>query len=233
MLVTTAKGIRLLKHGRKLGALALASTVGMAAPAFAHPHVFAEARVEIVGTPDSRLAAIRNIWRMDELFSSSVLVDFDKNANGVLDEDELAEIGAVVKESIAEWDFYTFVETAGRSVEMSPPDVIHTLYENGQLLMFFEMRAGEAVDLVAGKLTVANFDDTFFVAFDATEEDFQLIDMPKQCAKQYVVPDADAAAQQWMESVASLGPDESIPEDGINYSQVLATRIEVSCGPAS
>ena len=223
-----------MKHCRKLGALALASTLGLAAPAFAHPHVFAQSKVEIVGTPDARLAAIRNIWRMDELFSSSVLVDFDKNANGVLDEDELAEIGTTVKESIAEWDFYTFVEMAGRTVELSPPDVIHTLYEDGQLLMFFEMRAAEAVDLAAGKLTVANFDDTFFVAFDvASVDDFQLIDMPKQCAKQYVVPDADVAAQQWMESVASLGPDETIPEDGINYSQALATRIEVSCGPAS
>jgi ABC-type uncharacterized transport system substrate-binding protein len=217
-----------------LGALALASTLGSVAPALAHPHVFAESKVEIVGSPDAHLAAIRNVWRMDELFSSSVLVDFDKNANGVLDDDELIEIGATVKESIAEWDFYTFVEIAGRSVKLSPPDVIHTLYEDGQLLMFFEMLAAEPVDLAAGKLTVANFDDTFFVAFDvASVDDFQLIDMPKQCAKQYVVPDADAAAQQWMDSVASLGPDESIPDDGINYSQALATRIEVSCGPAS
>ncbi|UIJ72761.1 DUF1007 family protein [Aurantimonas sp. HBX-1] len=223
-----------MNQRRMAGAAALIAIMGTTAPALAHPHVFAEAKVEIVGTPDARLAAIRNVWRMDELFSSSVLVDFDKNANGTLDQDELVEIGATVKESIAEWDFYTFVETAGRAVKMSPPDVIHTLYEDGQLLMFFEMRAAEPVDLAAGKLTVANFDDTFFVAFDvASEADFQLIDMPKQCTKQYVVPDADVAAQQWMDSVASLGPDESIPEDGINYSQALATRIEVSCGPAS
>ena len=60
-----------------------------------------------------------------------------------------------------------------------------------------------------------------------------MIDMPKSCAKQLVVPDQDAAAKEWMESVASLGPDESIPEDGINYSQALATRVEVSCAAAS
>jgi ABC-type uncharacterized transport system substrate-binding protein len=210
-----------------LAVMAVSLTPTIAA---AHPHVFAEANVEIVGTPDGRLGAIRNIWRMDELFSSSVLVDFDTNANGQLEDGELVAVGDTVKESIAEWDFYTFVEADGKKVAMSPPDEIRTLWENGQLLMFFEMPAAETVDLSKSKLTVSNFDETFFVAFDFTSADDFLM---KSCAKQLVVPDQDAAAKEWMESVASLGPDESIPEDGINYSQALATRVEVSCAAAS
>lgn len=214
-----------------LAVMAVSLTPTIAA---AHPHVFAEANVEIVGAPDGRLGAIRNIWRMDELFSSSVLVDFDTNANGQLEDGELVAVGDTVKESIAEWDFYTFVEADGKKVAMSPPDEIRTLWENGQLLMFFEMPAAETVDLAKSKLTVSNFDETFFVAFDFTSaDDFLMIDMPKSCAKQLVVPDQDAAAKEWMESVASLGPEETIPEDGINYSQALATRVEVSCAAAS
>ncbi|MEF2550438.1 DUF1007 family protein [Aurantimonas sp. A2-1-M11] len=217
-------------------AAALAVMAATLAPgaAAAHPHVFAEAKVEIVGAPDGQLAAIRNIWRMDELFSSSVLVDFDANANGQLDDSELVEVGSVVRESIAEWNFYTFVQADGKTVEMSPPNEIRTLWENGQLLMFFEMPAGEAVDLARSKLTVSNFDETFFVAFIfESQADFLMIDMPDTCAKNLVVPDEDEAAKQWMDSVAGLGPDETIPDDGVNYSQALATRVEVSCAAAS
>lgn len=204
------------------------------ATAQAHPHVFAEAKVEIVGTDDGKLGAVRNIWRMDELFSSSVLVDFDADADGALGDEELSEIGSTVRQSIAEWNFYTRVAAGAREVQMSPPDEIRALWQDGQLLMFFEMKAAEPVDLAVESVTVSNFDKSFFVAFEFSDvEDFQLVDMPTSCEKTFVVPDEDEAARQWMDSVASLGPDESIPDEGINYSEALATRIEVACAPAS
>lgn len=196
----------------------------------AHPHVFAEARMEIVGDPTAKLAAVRNIWRMDDLFSSSVVVDFDKNANGILDDDELQAVGDTVKESIAEWDFYTFVTTAGKPVKMLPPESIRALYQDGQLLLFFELKAGEPIDLKTQALTVANFDETFYVAFDFTDEtNFDLIDMPAGCTKTMNVPDEDEAAQQWMASIADLPPDETVPATGTDFAQALATKVEIKC----
>lgn len=220
--------VRRLARGGLLAASLLAP-----ATAFAHPHVFAEAKMEIVGAPDGTLAAVRNIWRMDELFSSSVVVDFDKNANGRLDDDELVEVGETVRESIAEWNFYTLVESDGQEKKMGAPDEIRTLWENGQLLMFFEMKPAEAVPLAGHKLVFSAFDESYFVAFDfAAETDFQLVSMPASCTRAFVVPDEDEAAKDWMNSVATLGPDQTLPDDGINYSQALATRAEVACPAA-
>ena len=218
---------------RALAGLATLAACGLVADAAsAHPHVFAEAKIEIVGAPDGTLAAVRNIWRMDELFSSTVLVEFDKNADGTLDDDELDEVGRTVKDSIAEWDFYTYVETGAQQVKMTPPDDIRALWDDNQLLLFFEMKPAVPVDLSKQKLTVANFDESFYTAFDFKDvDDFTLIDMPKGCAKTFIVPDEDAAAQEWMDKMAGLGPDETIPDDGVNYSQVLAARLEVSCAP--
>ncbi|MFD2236419.1 DUF1007 family protein [Aureimonas populi] len=220
-----------MKHCR-LGIAATALAAVCTAPqALAHPHVFAEARMEIVGTPEGRLASVRNIWRMDELFSSSVLFDFDRNRDGRLDEEELDAIGAVVRESLAEWGFYTFVEIAGREVKMRAPDQIRTLYQEGQLLMFFEMAADEEIDLKATPATFSVFDDSFFVAFDfAGEGAFQLLDMPGNCAMAVDVPDPDAAAQEWMAEISMLGPDQSIPEDGVEWGSILSTRARVTCG---
>ena len=187
--------------------------------------------MEIVGAPDGTLQAVRNIWRMDELFSSSVVFDFDENANGTLDADELEKVGAVVRESIAEWGFYTFVSIGGRDVKMLPPDAIRTLWQNGQLVMFFEMKPGEPVDLKAAPVTFSTFDDSFFVAFDyADQEAFALLDMPASCSRVFTVPDPDAAAAEWMDSVSMLKPDETIPDDGVDYSRILAPHAEVKCG---
>ena len=203
---------------------------GAATPALAHPHVFVDGRMEIVGGTGTNLKAIRNIWRMDELFSSSVLFDFDKNANGTLDADELTAIGETVRQSIAEWDYYTLITIAGRPVRMAPPERIRALYEHDQLLLFFEMTPAEPIDLGKQAVTFSNFDDSFFVAFDfAGEEAFQLLDLPSNCTKAFTVPDPDEAAANWMAEISMLRPDQKVPDDGIDYSKALATHVDVTC----
>ena len=137
-----------------------------ATAALAHPHVFVEPHVEIVGDAAGLFTAIRNVWRMDELFSSSVVVDFDKNANGALDPEELDAVGETVRQSIAEWGFYTFAEIGSRDVKLGAPDKIHTLFEDGQLIFFFELPVTEPINLTKQPVKVANFDESFFVAFD-------------------------------------------------------------------
>ncbi|WP_152048017.1 DUF1007 family protein [Aureimonas psammosilenae] len=220
----------LLKHLARpviaLGVIALATSI-----ANAHPHVFADARMEIVGNSDGTLQAVRNIWRMDEMFSTSVVLDYDKNKNSNLDDDELQAVADTVKESIAEYSFYTFVQKAdGGQVKMQPPEEIRALYQDGQLLIFFEMKPAEPVDLKSTPISVANFDETFFTAFEFADDGFQLIGLPAACTKEVTVPDEDEAAQQWMASIASIPADGEVPEDGAKFAQVLATKASIKCG---
>ena len=83
--------------GAGIGGLAAALGLLLATPALSHPHIFAEARLEIVGADDGTVKELRNVWRFDEVFSSSVLLDFDQNTNLKLDEAELAELEERVK----------------------------------------------------------------------------------------------------------------------------------------
>ena len=43
------------------------------------------------------------------------------------------------------------------------------------------------------------------------------------------LPDPDADASDWMNSVSMLKPNQALPADGVNYSQLLATRVDVQC----
>ncbi|KAA0972279.1 DUF1007 family protein [Aureimonas fodinaquatilis] len=214
----------------RLACICIAAFAGMTVPALAHPHVFADSRMEIVGDASANLLAIRNIWRMDELFSSSVLVDFDNNANNTLDPDELAEIGETVRQSIAEWDFYTLITISGRPVRLQPPAQIRALYQEQQLILFFEMKVDQPINLAEKTVTFSTFDDSFFVAFDyESEEAFELLDLPERCTRQFTIPDPDAAAAEWMAQISMLRPNEKVPDDGIDYSKALAIHADVSC----
>ncbi len=136
--------------------LATAAVLVAGAPAFAHPHIFAEARLEIVSDDaGNQVQELRNVWRFDDMFSASVVMDFDKNSNGKLDPDELTEVGKTVKESLGEYDYYTTITDNGKTIKVTPPDIIHVDYKDGQLLMFFVVKPSEPMPL-KGRLTLAS-----------------------------------------------------------------------------
>lgn len=217
---------------RLLAAAPVAAILLSAAPASAHPHVFVDSRMEIVGAADGTLRAVRNIWRFDELFSSSVLVDFDADGDGTLDPDEVAKVAETVRQSIREWDFYTFVTVAGRDVPFAPPPAIRGLWDEGVLTLFFEMAPAEPVDLKPAPVTFTVYDESYFVAFEFIDESrFQLLDLPAACTKSLTQPDPDRSAEEWMAQVSMLKPDQTLPADGVNFAQVLAPHLDVRCAP--
>ena len=93
---------------------------GIASTAFAHPHVFAETRTEVVGK-DNKLEALRHVWRFDEFFSATVQLEFDRNGDNKLSDAELAAIAKTIKKSTAEFNYFQNVYDNGRQVEMIVP----------------------------------------------------------------------------------------------------------------
>lgn len=195
--------------------------------ALAHPHVFAEARVDVVANDASAITELRNLWRFDEVFSSSVVMDFDKNGNATLDEDELTEVGKTVLTSLGDYSYYTSLSLDGKPVKVKAPDVIRVAYQDGQLLMFFAVKPETPMPL-KGKLTFGVYDPTLYTSIDfAKDEDMATIgDGFKGCTRAVVRPDPD---QVLKDNQANLTSAFFSDPTGTNMSKLFATRLEVSC----
>jgi ABC-type uncharacterized transport system substrate-binding protein len=207
--------------------LPLAALLAMTpAAAFAHPHVFADARLEVVAGSDGNIEELHNVWRFDEVFSSQVLLDFDKNTNLVLDPQELEEVGRTVLASLEEFGYYTTLTQDGKSVGVAKPDVINVDYKDGQLLMFFAVKPATAMPL-KGKLTFGVYDPTLYASIDFPgDEDLVLMGDFKACKHAVVRPDAD---QVIAENQSSLTDAFFTDPTGTDMSKLFATRMEVTC----
>jgi ABC-type uncharacterized transport system substrate-binding protein len=73
--------------------LAVTSILAFARAASAHPHVFIEDRVVFLFAGD-KITAIEQSWKFDEVFSDTLIQQFDKNGDGAFD---AAESKAVAK----------------------------------------------------------------------------------------------------------------------------------------
>lgn len=208
-------------------ALITAGFAALPAIAFAHPHIYAEARMDIIESDSGTVSEVRNLWRFDDMFSASVVMDFDNNSNLTLDDNELSEIGATVLESLAEFDYYTYVTVDGKNVQMEKPDKIHVTYDNQQVIMFFSIKPKTEL-AINGTLSFGAWDPTLYTALDFANDMDLTTEGSKisMCKRTVVRPDADEVMEQNQDKLTESFFEDPTSND---LSKLFATRLELSC----
>lgn len=209
-----------------IAALAACALSASGQIALAHPHVFAEANLEVAVGSDGTVEALRHVWRFDDLFSSTVLLEFDANADLELDTAELEEVGNVIHQSLAEFDYFQIVTADGKDVAMQAPERILANFEDSQLIVLFESQPAEPLPL-SGKVSFGVYDPTFYTAIDYYD-DGQLVvtGLPEGCTHTVVRPDPDEAIAQNQQTLTEAFFNDPTGND---MSKIFATRLELDC----
>lgn len=195
--------------------------------ASAHPHIFVESRLEVIGGADGNVQELRNVWRFDEVFSSSVLLDFDKNSDLKLDEEELAELGETMRTSLGDYHYFTTLTANGATVGVQKPDAIHVTFKDGQILVFFAVKPDKPMPL-KGRLTFGIYDPTMYTAIDFPSDKDLVAEGPgfAKCQHKVVRPDPDEVLSQ---NSATLTDAFFNDPTGTDMSKMFATRLEMTC----
>jgi ABC-type uncharacterized transport system substrate-binding protein len=210
-------------------AAACAMFFGSVGAVAAHPHVFAEARLDVVLGPDHQsVRALRHLWRFDELFSSTVLMQFDKNSDLKLDDAELKDVADTIFASLAEYDYFQLVTVDGKDVKMKAPSKIMTNFDGDQLIVLFESEPPAPIKL-AGTIDFGVYDPTFYTAIDFTEDANMAVDgLPSNCSRQVIRPDPDTAIAQNQKTLTDAFFNDPT---GTDFSKIFATKLELTCKP--
>jgi ABC-type uncharacterized transport system substrate-binding protein len=177
---------------------AAAMAVGLVGEAEAHPHVFVSARAEIVYAPDGAVKALRHVWSFDEAYSAYITQGLDKNGDGKLSPDELAELAKVNMESLPEVGFFTVAKANGKTQEFGQPSDAGLVYENKILTLTYTLplKTPAAANRSFG---IEIGDPTYFVAFDIVDAADAVVarDAPRGCVVRVArPPKLDTETQQ-------------------------------------
>lgn len=210
------------------GCLATGIFLTSGLPGLAHPHVWIEANLEIVRDGKGQATEIRHVWRFDEIFSSSLVLDFDDNGNGQLDEKELEEIGKVTRESLTEYNFYTEVRSGSNIVDFYEPEPYIIDYKNGQLLMIMALELTKPQPMGTEGFKVAVSDPTYYVAVDLPDPTAVIVSgNGKKCTSEIIVPDWDALYARDADRLADLFA--AAPDEKVDGSEDYLTWVEFHC----
>jgi ABC-type uncharacterized transport system substrate-binding protein len=199
-----------------------------ALPAAAHPHVFVDAKAEIVFDKEGRMTAVRHIWQFDEAFTSFAIQGLDADNDGKLSDAELRPLAKVNVDSLKEYGFFTYLTVGEKDVEFLQPSEYWLEFDGGRLTLFYTLPL-KTPTAPGPKTTLEVFDPEYFVAFTFIKQGaIALHDAPPGCKGVYHPPkELDA---QTMATLAAIPVDQhDLPPALADAAAGLANLITVSC----
>ncbi len=200
-----------------------------AAPAFAHPHVFVDARAEIVFDPAGEVTAIRHIWQFDPDFSQMATLNLDTNNDGKLTQEELDPLAKINMDSLKEYDFFTYLLASARKIQFKPPEEYFLSFHDQRLTLYYTLPLAKPLPLHEAQVEV--YDPEYFVAFTFDPKTAVKLDgAPAGCTAHYQPPhELDTKTMGILAQIPVEQHD--LPADLLSVAAALANVITVKCPP--
>ena len=142
-----------------------------AVTASAHPHSFVDLFVTVEMTGE-RIGKLTQKWVYDEMTSSILLMEFDADGNGVLDDAEAAFVRENYLDAIIAQGYFNHVTVGGKPVA-TPPARFELALEKGRIAYLFIFDySGVSPTL---PMAVSFYDDENFIAFELKNEGVKLL----------------------------------------------------------
>jgi ABC-type uncharacterized transport system substrate-binding protein len=213
---------------KRLPIFCLATAAALLAPTVArvHPHVFAIATMNLIIGPNGSVEKLQHNWIFDDVFSSTVLVEFDTNQDLKLDAAELKEVQTTIVNSIGEYNYFQKILNNGADIKMARPPNLTAAMDDQTLVITFESVPEKPLPL-RGNTVFGIYDPTLYTAIDfENDAALNITGLPAGCASKVVRPDPD---QIIAENKANLTDSFYATTDETNMGQLVSTRLEVTC----
>lgn len=219
---------RLIHFGR-IAPLALAGLL-IAGPASAHPHVWVDAKAEVVWDAKGEITAIRHIWQFDPDFTAYATLNLDANNDGKLSEDELAPLAQTNMDALKEYDYFThiYVGADHKKVTFAKPEEYWLDFHNQRLTLFYTLPLAKPLAL-HGPAMLEVGDPEYFVAISFIKNaEVHLENAPKGCTASYKPPhELDA---QTMTVLSAVPVDQrDLPPELVQAASLLTNVINLNC----
>jgi tRNA threonylcarbamoyladenosine biosynthesis protein TsaE len=153
-----------------LGAILIVTGIlTLGRPAAAHPHVFIEDRVVFMFAGD-KIIALTEAWTFDEVFSDTLLQQFDKNRDGAFSPAESRDVAKGTLPNLKKFRYFNYIWVDGKDLGAIDPVDFVAAAKNRKVTFVFSVKLPKPVDPKSQKLKVEINDREFYVEVDLAEQ---------------------------------------------------------------
>jgi ABC-type uncharacterized transport system substrate-binding protein len=216
-----------MPRGVAAGVALFAAAAALPHSAGAHPHVWIDARSQVIFDDQQRISALRVSWRFDEFYSLFAIEGLDQNGDGDLDSDELRPLAELNVTSLKEYRYFTQILADGAELAYGPVSEYGSRYEDGILTLEFVIPLEAPVDPRRAEVSFKSYDPTFYIAIEpALQEPVSFAGSPPPACAVVVEEGRDGETLDLSEA------DFLNPATSDTIGALYATNIVVACPAA-
>jgi ABC-type uncharacterized transport system substrate-binding protein len=218
----------------RLAGGALLAAAALPGAAAAHPHVWIDARSEVIFDDQQRMTALRVSWRFDEFYSVFAIEGLDKNGDGELAPAELRPLAELNVTNLKEYRYFTEIVADGGALAYGPVSDYESRYEEGILTLEFTIPLAAPVDPRRARVAFKSYDPTFYIAIEpALQDPVSLAGTPPASCRA-VVEEGSGPSETFSLSEAGSLSDAGALDPNVNegLGALYATTIVLACAPA-
>jgi ABC-type uncharacterized transport system substrate-binding protein len=128
----------------------------------AHPHVFIDNSATIL-FDERGFAGVEAEWIFDEMFSGTIIQDFDKNKDGKFSDAEIKEIEEGAFSNLENHDYFTRMKIDGKSFKVKQVKNFTARIAEENIIYNFLIQCHVKSEGFYKEVEIAFYDDTYFV----------------------------------------------------------------------
>ncbi len=197
--------------------------------AWAHPHVFVDARAGFLFNTSAELHGLRISWTYDALTSLFLLdaLDLDRDNDGLLDDADRAAIVVGETEWPPEFKGDVYLELDGADRPLTRPQNAVAQMEDGLISVAFDLPLGAPVSLSGNTAVLRLYDPIFYYAYTILDGSPLSDGLPDTCTVQITPFEANEATAALQAELRALS-QEDVPDQD-NVGRLFADEVTVSC----
>jgi len=135
----------------------------------AHPHVFITQCIDII-FDNKGMTDIKVYWSFDEMFSSMIIGDYDKNNNKKLESDEIINIKNGAFNNLKNFNYFSFLNINDIKTKVQEVNNFSArINKNKRLVYEFLVPCKVAAGKKFHKISFATYDSTYYTALIFTK----------------------------------------------------------------
>jgi nickel/cobalt exporter len=213
--------------------LLAAAVLLLAKPAAAHPHVWIEARSDVVFDDKGMIVALNHEWTMDEVYTEAAVDGLDVNRDGIYAPEELEPLTKENIDSLKEYAYFTAMKADTTPVVFGDVTEAGQLWSNKQLKLHFRLPLKTPLDPRKQHVFYRVYDPGFFIAieFSGKEAVSGVGAMPQACHVELQEPVSDQQTADTKAMLATKGVDWQAPPEE-DFGAMFAQPVVVLCDGA-
>lgn len=136
----------------------------------AHPHVFIDNSVTVL-FDEQGLAGFEAEWVFDEMFSGTILQDFDKDKDGEFSSTEIKEIKNGAFSNLKNFDYFTHMRISGKNFKVKEVKDFTARIAEENVIYNFLIQCHVKSESFYKEVEIAFYDKTYFVQVSLKSEE--------------------------------------------------------------